>query len=185
VQQEGFMRVLIIALLFGVSASGASATPPPPQLSEMHVAIAKRFWSDPTYFNSRLRASAPYVVRNMAVAMLATTKVKRGSPEWEDKLNRLHEFFWKAIEPSLESKIQPFEQCMARPYAFMFISELDQVDVFLKTDAGRKFWQRAGLEDRDVNSCLGEIFRYDFSLLKPEGWKLIGVKNPPKEYPVP
>lgn len=178
------MRVPVIASLFVIGASQACATPPPPPPPHAEsLSIAVKFWPDAARLRWQFDAYAPGEVGRVTAIMLQNAKVKLGTSEWREKRERLYGYFWKNIEPQLETKLKPFLECNARPYAYMSVSELEQVNAFLKTVAGQTFWKSAGLEERYMGLCTMEVLRADISKMRPEGWKIIGIKNPPIEYP--
>ncbi len=178
------MRLPAITLPFAIAISQASATPPPPPPPPAEsLAIAVKFWPDASRLKEQFNTYAPGEVARVTAIMLRDAKVKLGTSKWREKREHLYRFFWKNIEPKLENKLQPFLECNARPYAYMSVSELEQVDAFLKTPAGQTFWKRAWLEERYMGLCATEVLRADLSTMRAEGWKIIGVKKPPIYYP--
>lgn len=177
------MRAPVLPLLFIIGANQASATPPPPPPPPADsLAIAAGFWPDAARLRAQLNAYASYAVGQTTTEMLAKAKVKLGTSKWREKKALLYGYFWDNIQPQLEGKLQTYLECNARPFAYMSVAELEHVDAFLKTGAGRTFWNRANLEERYMGHCAREVLRGDLSKLKPEGWKIIGVKQPPPDF---
>jgi hypothetical protein len=166
--------------LMAALTGAASATPPPPlPPKRANLALAVAILREHHSSDVQLTGYADWQARNVTKIMLQTIHVPLGGGDWFKKYDVLYSYLLNQFARMAPDRQQQFIECMANQYAYMSLADLKQVRQFLRTDAGRRFWEMTGAPDFSTQlDCARRSFG-DTTAIVQAGWKVIGVEPPP------
>jgi hypothetical protein len=153
-----------------------SSAPPAPTTGREH-ASCKRLLVRSSAATSQLEPSYVPAYRRQSDDIIKNSKAAREhTPRWYEKHSLLVAYYRSYFAPNSEYLFSVYRDCRALQFADMPIEQLRQVETFLRTDAGRRFW--SSLVDQDTYGCASDEISRILPRGQGEAYAVIGKKGP-------
>lgn len=166
--------------MLGTAAMATPQAPRPPGPPAENLVVAMSFWSDQARLKTNLEAFMEQRIIELAEDAVRTTKsAPEYSAKWFKKRDTVIRYYQSYFAPKNDYLFSVYRECRAMQFARKPLTQLKQIDAFLKTEAGRTFWEQSGLVDQDARGCgLDESDRL-LPRGKGEVYAVLGKKAPP------
>ena len=162
----------------------AMSPPVPPPAPEPWAAAIK-MWERVPPSDPEKEGAISWALGELAQATIAASGAKLPTEQWLAKHDALMVLYRKRVPADRRQIDQGVIACAAKGFAYeLSVEELQQIEAFLATEAGRKFWLAGRTRADALSGCYNEGLR-DIVVRTDEDLLAVGLKPPKRpKYPV-
>ena len=156
---------------------------PPPEPEPSAAAI--KLWEKVPPSAPEKEEAVNWALSDLAQATIASSGAKLPTEKWLVKHDALVAIYRKRVPSDRRQLDRDVIACAAKGYAYeLSVEELHQIEAFLATEAGRKFWLAGRTRADALSGCYSEGLR-DIVVKTDADLLAVGLKPPKRpKYPV-
>lgn len=156
---------------------------PPPEPEPWAAAI--KMWERVPPSAAEKAHAIDWALSELAQATIAASGAKLPTEQWLVKHDALVAMYRKRVPNDRRQLDRDVIACAAKGFAYeLSVEELRQIEAFLATEAGRKFWLAGRTRADALSGCYGEGLR-DIVVKTDQDLLAVGLKPPKRpKYPV-